>query len=221
MGISLDHIVERPATRGRHVDMIGYTSAHGLRILAYRGVEEIKGRNISIWDAQCPHCAKIFPIRQNAIDVYKSCGCRCRVEYRTTEEKDLRGYHKQLMTQPERLCERWHDGDVFIADLADFWVTGHILCRPNVLEPLSPTNWASCPADGGTRKCRVINIGTIDHPEFISSNKALKLLQVSRTRLHAQTDEHLRRKLRSLLNRPPEPEDQPHPHPHQTASTSP
>ena len=220
MAINLENVVERPAKPGRHVDMTGYVTRNGLKIVSHHGLEEVGSRSVSIWNAECPRCGKIFPIRHYAINVYKSCGCGHRAEYLTTEAKDLRAYHYQLMTKPDRLCDRWQDADTFIEDLEDSWVTGHILCRPNPSEPFGPDNWASCPADGGTRKCRVINIGTIDEPEFISSNKALELLKVSRTRLHAQTDEHLRRKLRSLLNRSPEPEDPPHLHPHQTASTS-
>ena len=221
MAISMENVVERPAKRGRHVDMTGYVSPHGLRVLSYHGVEQFKGRNISIWNCECPRCAKVFPIRQNSIEVYKSCGCGHRTEYLSTEAKDLRGYHKQLMTKPERLCERWQDADAFIADVVDWWVTGHILCRIDASQPFSPDNVTSCPADGGTRKSRVVNIGTPEAPDFWSANRLLKVLKFSRTRLHAMRDDQIRRRVMSLLNPQPAPEDPQHPHPRQTASTSP
>lgn len=221
MPICMENVAERPAVAGRFRDMTGYVSKHGVAVLRFRGMEEYRDRKTSIWVCQCPRCGKEFTARQNAIDVQKSCGCGHRTEYLSTEAKDLRSYHYQLMTDPSRLCERWRDADTFIADIEPRWVTGYILCRLDEDRPFGPDNWASCPSYGGTRKSRCFNIGTRENPDFWSSNRILQLLKFSRTRLHALSEQQVIERVRNHLSRQSEPEDQPRLRPHPTESTSP
>lgn len=219
MGICMENVVERPPNpRARFADMAGYTTPHGIQVLRLRGVETHRGRNCTVWDCQCPACGREFPMRQHSIDLCKSCGCRHRAPYRSNEAKDLRIYHGQLKTNPSRLCDRWQDGDTFIADLEDAWVTGHILCRPDESRPFGPDNWGHCDPHGGNRKSKVYNInaGTSDPPEFWPSNRVVELLKISRTRMHAMTDLQVVNRIRSRLNLPQLDADPLHPHHRQT-----
>lgn len=221
MGICLENVTERPARAGRFKDLTGYVTKHGIQVLRFRGMEDFRGRKTSVWDCQCPRCGKEFAARQNSLDIQKSCGCGHRAEYLSSEAKDLRNYHYQLMTNSSRLCERWQDADTFIADLEPRWVTGHILCRLEADRPFGPDNWTSCEAYGGTRKSRCFNVGTREKPDFWSSNRILQALKFSRTRLHALSEEQVIERVRSHLSRQSESADRPRLHPHPTESTSP
>lgn len=221
MAVSLEHVDRRGAKKGRFWDLTGSVSSHGIKVLEYIGMEAAPTRRVSMWMCECPACGRHFPLRRNALFIQKSCGCLNGMELTTNEARDLRLYHRQLMTQPERMCERWHTADAFIADVEPIWTTGHILCRLDPELPFQPGNVATCPSHGGTRKCRVVNVGTNESPEFITSHALVKMLKISRTRLHTLTDASIKRRVMSLRSHQSEGEDPQHPHPHQTESTSP
>lgn len=219
MAITMDHVVKRKPNKGRFVDMTGYISPHGVEVLEYVGIEECKGRKISVWKCKCPVCGKEFHNRQNTFCKYRSCGCLQWSPTTSTEWQDLRAYHKQLMVKPERLCERWQDAKTFARDLEPHWTTGHILCRVDASRPFGPDNWSSCPAAGCTRKCRVINVGTPEQPHFLPSPILCKLFGITRSAINNLSDEKIRDRFMSLQNRQSAGAGQPHPDPHPTAAT--